>query len=278
MVKPVQTITAFIIGPPGEGKSCFLQSCPDAYIFNLDKTSTTTPTVNATLWPGISESGQPIGDNGTPLILKWEAIEEKIAILKRLATENKPRPSLIVFDSLSEWIRLLRDWIPHHAAELSIGANTDLWNNLHGPAAYDCLYNYIIGTISSLSNHGYGVYVVGHVVNETIPIGDNRFVFRPQLTITPNFWKRLYDLFELVAAIVSATFEEQYEQEVTSLVRGQTKIEKRIRTREVRKYFLSVEKTDLEGVVKSRVRIPGKIELPHEGGWAAFERVYNDCM
>ena len=279
MVKHPARITAFLLGLPGEGKSAFLQSCPDAFILNLDKTSTTTPEVKASIWPGVNSDGEAINSEGNSFVLTCDHVNQKLAVLRELANNDEPRPKLIVFDSLTEWVRLLRNWVPRNALSLGIhGSNTENWRELHGPAAWDELYGIVVETIADLANHGYGVYLVGHMVNETIPLGDDRYAFRPGLTITPKFWKRLYDMFEMVGYVYreEVTKVEEVEEKVT--IRGEEKLKKRRVSNSSKKYFFTADKKDFEGLLKQRVELPDQIELPHAGGWEAFERAYVQAM
>jgi hypothetical protein len=276
MVAPPEKISAFIFGLPGEGKSAFLQSHPDAFIFNLDASSTTAPNPQATLFPGISSTnGQLLDDTGNPISLNYDHVRAKEDILFQLATSNSPRPQTIVYDSLSAWIAMLVQWIPPNAVKLGIASEpkTD-WKQLHGPAAWDTLYSLITTTITRLKSAGYGVYVVGHVVNAKIPLEENRFIVKPELTITDGFWKRLYYLFELSALVFAEKVAERYDDIQRSTLNGVARETKVARTREVKKHFLTVAKLELEGLSKARVRLPERIELPLDNGWSAFREAY----
>lgn len=281
MIAPPEKITAFIVGLPGEGKSCFLQSHPDAFIFNLDGTSTTTPDVRATIWPGInSTTGRTIDEHSEKLNLTWDLVMEKVTILRHLSFTNSPRPETVVIDSLSAAVTLLRDWIPRNASKLSIGQNCEDFNRLHGPAAYDALYHQIQSLILTLFRHGYGVYLVGHIVNATIQLGDDRFDFRPELTITPGFWKRIYSMFELVAPVCARTTSRTEKKVIKGgTLRGK---EQPDTTRDVTIYttehYIDMKREKMEGIIKSRVHLPDKIILPLVGGWDAFREAYMQAI
>lgn len=279
MVAPPGKISAFIVGLPGEGKSHLLQSNPAAYIFNLDSSSTVCPDPQALMFPGVDpETGRLVGDGGKDVVLTWDLVQEKVAVLKRLAVEGKPRPDTVVFDSLTAGVRLLKSWIPANARKLGIASEPKSeWKDLHGPAAWDLLYDTLVNIFKDLRNHGYGVFVIGHVVNAKIPLGENQYAYKFELTITDGFWKRLYDMFELSAVVYVEDGEEEKTTEVKTSVRGVEKTEVRKVKVRARKHYLAVQKLDLAGIVKTRVKLPDRIELPETGAWAAFEKVYVDC-
>lgn len=282
MIAPPGRINAFICGLPGTGKSAFLQSHPGAFIFNLDNSSTVTPTPNAAMWPGRDEkTGRPINDDGTPLILTWPMVQAKIALLKELAAANAPRPETIVFDSITSWVQLLFNWIPPNAVSLYLRSGekppTDSWRALDGMSAWTTLYDIIIETITSLANCGYGVYVIGHVVQTTIPIaGDSEGLTMPKfdLTMGPGLWRRIFPVFELSACITSSMKTREVDRVRRIPRRDGTFTEMTTKVAEsFQAYQITYELPGMEGISKARVRFPSVI-LPEENGWAAFEKVY----
>lgn len=280
---PPDRIKAFIFSLPGEGKSAFIQSCPDAYIFNLDLTSSTAKDMQATMFPGIDPAtGNPVGDNG-PVIITHDLIEEKLKVLKDLAVNNEPRPKIVCFDSLTAWVRLLHDYVGKHAKRLGLVASTAPdrvyeWRELNGKAAYDELYSIIVHTLSDLSAWGYGVYLMGHIVNSKMPLGVDAFEMKPELVIGAGLWKRIYDMFELSALIVTETGSETYMAPVTSSLRGVSSTMMKEQTRSVRRHYLCKIKTGLDGVCKVRVNLPDRIQLPEQGAWAHFDKIYREAL
>ena len=137
MVHPPGKLFGLIVGMPGSGKSCFLQSHPGAFIINTDSTSTTNEEPQACIWPGVSEVGQPIDVGGNPLVLTWEEVIKKKEQLIALAKENKPRPETIVVDSLGPALNLVKDHIVKKAGKKH-------WKELHGPAAWDDAYDTLL--------------------------------------------------------------------------------------------------------------------------------------
>lgn len=271
--------TAFIVGLPGEGKSAFLQSNPNAYIFNLDLSGTTSSTPKAALFPGVNLEGQPVSTSGS-VVLTYQTILEKIAILHEMAAKNEPRPQTVVFDSLASWINLVRAYITENSVALGISANpVTEWRHLNGMSAYDTLYDMIVNTILSLQRSGYGVYVVGHIVNARVPVGEDRHKTKPELTITDNFWKRLYPIFGLVLYVYADYVPVERTRIIKQPVRGGGTQDIPIReTVTERRFFASVTKQDYTGLTKSRPRLPDVIPLPSDDAWASFEKIYNDAM
>ena len=266
-------VRGFIAGLPGSGKSSFFQTCPDAFIFNLDLSSTAIPIIDgkipepkAVSWPGISYEGHSLDDNGQPFVLTWPAVRAKIDLLCRLAKENKPRPRLVVVDSLTACVRLLREWMPGQAAALGIaGEAKDTWKQLDGRAAWDILYDLVVGIMERLSSHGYGFYFVGHVINAKIPLGEDRFVFKPELTITDGFWKRLYDKFELVLLC-------EKKQEPVMIPDPRDPRRKIAGT--VTRTYLTTGGVELSGLTKTRVLLDAIPLEPADDAWNVFRTAY----
>jgi hypothetical protein len=260
-ISPPGKCIACVVSKYGQGKSAFFQSHPGAYILNIDGTSTTCPGCPATLYPYVDEkSGMIVGDDGRTLLLSIEKIEEKIAILKKLSVENRPRPDTIVIDSYTLLIPMLQVYITR------LGGKTH-WKDLHGPAAWDDLYNWLLNTMVSLRHHGYGVIMSVHIVTEEIPIGENKTIQVPALNAAPGFYKRIMGIFEWVGEITRRTISVDVED-------PRFPGTKRVVKQERQTAFIRVNAPELEDICKFRVRIPGEVEIPLGRGWAAFEEAY----
>lgn len=286
MISSPDGVLALVAGLPGCGKSAFLQTCPDAYIFNFDPTSTTipgepggaAPQPRALMWPGISPSGHTIDDDGSPFVLTWDAVESKINTLIALAKAKAPRPKLVAFDSLTSMIALLKSWIPPNAGTLKMadGPRT-LWKEIDGRAGWDYLYDRIIQIFQTLRAHGYGVYVIGHIVNSKIPLGDDRMVVIPELTVTDNFWKRLYPWFEIILIC-------QASNEIVSVPDPNWRpdprfplAKPRIITSEKRRVRLTTGGNDYAGITKIRVPLTTVLLEPASEAWSVFSKAYQDA-
>ena len=260
-ISPPGKCIACVVSKYGQGKSAFFQSHARGYVINIDGTSTTCPGCPASMWPYVdSVTGNIVGDDGKPLLLTMQKIEEKIAILKRLAVDNKPRPETVFFDSYTLLVPLLQQWLTGLASKSN-------WKDLHGPAAWDDLYNWLLNTMVSLRHHGYGVVMSVHVVTEEIPIGDNKMVQVLALNAAPGFYKRIMGIFEWVGEITRRTV-------VTDVPDERFPGTNRTVKRETPSAFIRVNAPELEDICKFRVRIPGEVEIPLGRGWAAFEGAY----
>jgi len=282
MIAPPERIKALILGLPGSGKSAFLQSHPGAYIFNFDLSSTVTPDPKATLWPGIDpKTGRPINESGSPIVLGWPAVQEKIALLKELAAADQPRPETVVFDSLSAWAQLLISWVPGAAVSLFLRSPdkgpVDNFRALEGKAAWDAIYSIIYSTIVDLANAGYGVYVVGHVVQTKVPIGEDQFTSELDFAGGPGLWKRIFPLFELSAVVNTTPGTRDYTKTDTIANRdGTTRTITRRVSEPCKNFTLTYSMPNLSAISKSRVPI-GDIRLPEQDAWAAYAKAYNEA-
>ena len=292
IIQPPERITALIFGLAGVGKSALMQSCPDAFIFNLDKTSTVTDTVKARIWPNMDpKTGETLDDQGKPAPLTYEAIREKISILKQLAKSNAPRPAIIVFDSLSAWLQLLKEYIPRNAVPLALRKAEDgpveHWRQLQGQSAYDTMADMVAQTIVELQSCGYGVYIIAHIVNKRIQVTETTSTVDVELTCYSSVWKRVLHLLELSLCM---TCQEEIETRTFEQVfPGKTQPVKTTRNVKVTKYALCYDR-GMPGLVKKRIpNLPERIVLPSipdkadpniqhaSDGWAAFAAAYHQA-
>jgi hypothetical protein len=274
--RPAESIKAFIMGRPNTGKTAFALSHPNGYHLNLDLTSNVSPSPTCLSWPELSPEGLPI-HNGSPLTLEWDPIQSLLDTLISLAKNNQPRPQTIFIDSLSALLRYLRAWLPPNAPKVGISKEPKVnWNDLNGESAYDWLYWKVINIIESLSSSGYGVYVFAHVGDKTVPVGD-RLTSAVRLTITDNFWSRLFDLFEFTGATTTKMISSQIEEVITIPRSSGPPIQKKGKKTVTRKaYFLCPYLPELGPILKSRVYLPPEIELPHENSWTTWSRIYKE--
>lgn len=269
MVSPPGRLFGLLVGMPGAGKSCFIQSHPEAFIINCDLSSTVNENPSACIWPGMDKEGRPCspGTSGgtTPMVLTWEGVLQKKKQLIEMAEKNQPRPQTIVVDSLGPALALVKDYVTK-----KMGKNE--WKELDGRRAWDDVYEQLVRFPAELRQHGYGFYYICHLVNAKIPLGDDRYVIRPELTITDNFYKRLFPLFELVAAFECdmGTRTEMVVQKNADGSNGP----KRPRSIKYREHYLTINDESLTGITKCRVNLPDRIELPEIDAWSFFEEQY----
>ncbi len=286
MIASPEGVFAFIVGAPGSGKSALMQTCPDAFIFNLDPTSTTVPgepggpapQPQALMWPGMSPEGFTLNDAGVPFVLAWSDVEAKCEILFRLFREKAPRPKIVCFDSLSRMIALLKEHLPANAASLNLAKeNKSSWKELDGRARWDLLYDKIVDLCVKLPAHGYGVYVIGHLVNSVIQLGEAQNIIKPELTITDTFWKRLYPYFEIV--LVAQAFQEAVSIPDPAWRPNPAFPREKPRTIAVtrRRVYLTTGGPELSGITKVRVPISTVLLEPASSAWSVFLAAYNEA-
>ena len=268
MVAPPSRLFGLLVGMPGAGKSCFIQSNPDAFIINTDLSSTTTDEPQACIWPGMGPDGTPVEPDGSgykSIVLTWDKILEKKKSLIDLSESGKDRPATVMIDSLGPAIALVKNWVTKKAGKSD-------WKELDGRRAWDDVYEQLLRFALDLRQHGYGFYYICHLVNAKIPLGDDRYVIRPELTITDSFYKRLFPLFELVAAFESEMVSKT--EMVTQMNKDGTPGPKRAKSVKTKKHFITVNDEQLAGITKCRVVLPDRFELPKVGSWSVFEETY----
>ena len=270
-------IKALLVGMPDTGKSTLLQGCPEMFLMNLDRFSTTNPDPQSTNWPvWDQQTGHVLGDDGKPTVLTFEMVEKKVEQLIKLALENKPRPTLVGIDTLTALLRLVREHIVTHAVEIGLSSvAVDEWPKLNGLSAYDWAYNRIVRIISDLSNAGYGVYGVTHLANEVVQIGDDRSKVVPTLVFTAGFWKRLFDIFELIV-VLERRRGERTESVLNTITLPDGKVlqqpgSKTVRFDEV--WMVTARAEFGDGITKRKLNLPD-IKLPLKGGWEEFISQY----
>lgn len=267
MTAPLKHLSGAFLGQPDSGKSNLIQSCPTGYIFNFDLT-TAPGGLLAETWPGVSPEGRALGDDGRPTILDWGVnILPRIDLLVDLAHQNQPRPTTVFFDTLGSAVRFCKSW-----------SSSNLFANQDPRAMWDRVHESIIGVTTRLRNAGYGVFWNVHVVNARVPLGEDRFVFAPELAspITAGFWSKIYPVFEFVASI-QAPFEPVTRTVTkTVLVRGQNMVTNEPVTTNEKVYFATTSDETFAGLTKARVSkpLPPRILLPKAGAWEALEAVY----
>ena len=270
MVSPPGKLFGLLVGMPGAGKSCFVQSHHEAFILNTDLSSTTNKEPKACIWPGMDTEGRPCspgtGGSGTiPMVLNWKGILEKKKQVIEMAENNQPRPETIVMDSLGPALALVKQYVTEKMGKKE-------WKELDGRRAWDDVYEELVRFPADLRQHGYGFFYVCHLVNAKIPLGDDRYVIRPELTITDNFYKRLFPLFELVAAF-ECDMGSKTEMVVQTNKDG-TPGPKRPRSIKYKEHFITVNDESLAGITKCRVGLPDRIQLPEIDAWSFFEEKY----
>lgn len=272
MITGPRSMFAMVSGPPASGKTNFFMGCDGAYIINLDQASMPArdlDDIKAGVWPGVDDDGQCVDVDGSTFTLTWEKIQEKVEVLKELAKNKEPRPDMVVFDTLSGLLNIATEYITRKSGKKD-------FKELDGRRAYDDLYSLILNTCQDLRRHGYGVWLICHIVNKTVQIGEDRYEERPRLTITGGFWQRLFWQLELSAVITAEWDVETIEREIKTGrkdAQGNEIIRKRPETQKVKKHHFTINHQDYLGITKGKIDF-SDLRLTRESAWAQFESAY----
>ena len=272
MKYPLNALFGMVVGEQNTGKSYLFQSNPDAFIINLDLSSTVTPECAATIWPGVNEDGLPIDIDGKHLVLTWDKVLEKKKQLIDMAQANEPRPKCVVLDTITPCVRLLKPYIAKKMDRTS-------FEQAHGPAAYDKLFDEILSFAFDLRQVGYGVWFIAHLSREFLQVSDDG-AKQEELTLnlSSGMVRRLTPAVEMIAPVCcdrrSTTVME------TKVVKsGAKQIERKIPTEKIvydRK--LAFDDPRFSRIIRTRTtsRLPN-IPLDPVDPWGAFESAFNDA-
>jgi len=260
LVSHPKRIMAFIAGFPGCGKSVFLSSNPEGFLFNLDKSSFKDPP-QAVIWPFFNAAGVLTGDGVSPLNLTYEEVLKQIATLKQLAANNQPRPSTLIFDSLSALIPMMQSWLVRKMGKES-------WGQIDGRMGWGIIYDTIAALLNDLHTAGYGVIFTAHLVETKIKRSEEFTEILTEINVSDALFNhRLLALFEFVAVC---------EKQKQIVVEPDPRFPQKNRTVEKDRVVLTdvTPHTSLNKELKCRVDLKGPITLPRTGGWSAFCEAY----
>ena len=215
----LRNLFGMVVGEQNSGKSYLFQSCPDAFVINLDLSSTVSPHAKCAVWPGIGPDGRPMDVDGKPLILTWDHVEAKIKQLCDMAKAGDERPSMVVIDTMIPMIRLLKPWVAKQMGR-------ELFEQAHGPAAWEKLYDTVIDVAHRLRSHGYGVWLLAHLSRDWVEIGEGAKVEEHYLSLPPGLRERLSKVVEIIAPMRSESKETPVTEERTINAGGKTVVQK----------------------------------------------------
>lgn len=266
--KPTKML-GMVSGLPGSGKTSLLLSCPDLFLLNLD--GTTLPTIHPDqyqrVWPGLDEQGHTISETGRRFDLSWETLQQKVNALVARAKANKPRPETVGIDTMAALTQLGMDYIVRNS-------NKDNWRDLHGQTAYDSLYGYILKTIHSLKDVGYGVMLSCHIANKEVYITEEEQQEVPKLTMFPGLWSRLNWQLEASLVILRETVSE-----VTVRQRGDKEIS--VPTgRKVETRVITATRKRYDGIARSKTPIGDIRVFPKDQSraWSMLEEAFQEGL
>ena len=263
MIPPPGKTTILCLSLAGHGKTSFWASHPGAYIFNLDLSSFSAYDPPAMFWPALDPLGRgALNDAGNPFVLEYKPVRERIDLLKKMATDNSPRPETIVIDTLTSLFRMIL------ADRLKAAGMTSI-RQVHGPTYYDEIYTEIANIIVDLRAHGYGVCLNAHLKEVEVTVGESAVERQVRMAMTDNFFGRLSDIWESVIII-----EARKKSVLTPDPRFPDDRRRDIRS-EVPVHYLTFNHPNLTKQMKTRLRfnIP-EIEIPLGMGWETFAAQY----
>jgi len=272
MKYPLNALFGMVVGEQNTGKSYLFQSNPDAFIINLDLSSTVTPECRATIWPGVNEQGLPVDIDEKHIVLAWEKVLEKKQQLIDMARADELRPKCVVLDTITPCVRLLKPYIAKKMGKAS-------FDQAHGPAAYDKLFDEILSFAFDLRQVGYGVWFIAHLSREFLQISDDG-AKQEELTLnlSAGMVRRLTPAVEMIAPVCcdrrSTTVMEK------KIVKSGTKeIERKIPKEQIiydRK--LAFDDARFSRIIRTRTthRMPN-IPLDPVDPWGSFESAFDNA-
>ena len=269
---PLNALFGMVVGEQNTGKSYLFQSNPDAFIINLDLSSTVVPECRATIWPGVNEEGTPIDVGGEQLVLTWEKVIEKKKQLIALAKANEPRPKCIVVDTITPAVRLLKPYIASKMDRTS-------FEQAHGPAAYDKLFDEVLSFAFDLRQHGYGVWFIAHLSREYLQVGDDGGK-KEELTLnlSAGMVRRLTPAVEMIAP-VCCDRRNTTVMETRTVKSGAKEIERKIPTEKIiyeRK--LAFDDVRFSRIIRTRTSNRMlNVPLDSVDPWGSFEAAFNEA-
>ena len=272
MKYPLNSMFGMVVGEQNTGKSYLFQSNPDAFILNLDLSSTVVPECAATIWPGINEDGRPVDVDNTPIVLDWDKILNKRDQLIHLAKTNESRPKCVVFDTITPIVRMLKPWIASQSGK-------EKFSQCHGPAAYDSLYDQIVQIAADLRKYGYGVWFIAHLSKEIIEVSEETSKRELTVNLSGGLTRRLTPAVEMIAPICCDV--------VTEMI-PRTKIIKMSNGKEVEKTFhetvtslkrkIAFNDPRFASLIRTRtVHRMADINLNCSNPWSEFETAFNNA-
>lgn len=267
----LDSIWGLIIGEQNSGKSYLVQSNPNAFIINADDSPVVNPQGLATIWPARNDNGQIVDADGSPMCLTWDAIEKKKQQLIDMAKANVDRPSCVVLDTLFPAVRLLRQWVPRRL-------NKELWEQCHGPQAWDLLYNTLIEFGMSLRNHGYGVWFVAHLSRKWHMLNETSSVSEYTISMPEGLRDRLSKTVEMIAPIQAIMERKVGVKQVQRMVGGRTITENKPTETVTIRRTICFQVPEFSHLIRTRtIRPINDVSLDEGNPWETFSRAFTEA-
>lgn len=267
---PLKKVFGMVVGEQNSGKTFLFQSCPDAFILNLDASSTVNANAKATTWPGIDKDGELVDVGGTRILsMTWEMTLKKIEQLVLLAKNNADRPSMVVFDTMNPMYRMVVDYISTTVLKCS-------WDEYTGYDKWSKVNNEILRVARLLRQSGYGVWFIAHLTREWAEIRQEE---EYKLAIPKSLREALSKEVELIAPVFTKSLTKQVETTVKGikLPNGKQAPDRKIFKPQI--FFertINFDDPRTMGLVRRRTLNPiPPIELQADNPWTSFEEAYD---
>lgn len=252
---PLDKLTGVFVGERGNGKSSILQTNPDCFILNVDRTAAVVRPLQAVMWPVVDhENGNIVDESGRPIVLTFEHVQDKVKQLVALARTNDNRPACVGLDSLPGLLALGKMFLARKN-------NKATWNELwvQDRKWYDRLYEMIEILGYDLRQAGYGIFWTCTLTKKVLSVSQE--IQRPAVEwpFSDTFANRIFDLADLIMPV---TVEAR---KVTTQGQPDAYLHERY-----------VDFTDpfTMGAAKGR-NLEGKIKLERNAGWQSLVAAYN---
>lgn len=266
-------------GKSGRGKSSFWHSCPNAFIFNADKSSTPRKP-RAIVWPGIRADGTPVEGNtndpetATPIELTWAKLLEKRQQLIEVAKAGRRGPvETCILDTSDIAIKLCKVWmVEKHNVEHPENLK-EVFEDIGVGGQYPELYSHILDFGLGLHNAGYGFCWVFHLGDKSMkPKGSTEYALYENVPLVyPNLWASIKAHCEVIAYFdlerVNDTVPTDIRDAKGKLVRRSSKTTSR--TVCTMEFDPAVAGHDAK---KRYFFLPDKLVLSRETPWDDYER------
>ncbi len=272
MQYPLNSMFGMVVGEQNTGKSYLFQSNEDAFIFNMDLSSTVVPECVATIWPGINEEGRPIDVDNKPMVLDWDKVLQKKNQLIDMAKKESPRPQCVVFDTITPLVRMLKPWVAQQMGR-------EKWEQCHGPAAYDRLYEEILQIAADLRKHGYGVWFIAHLSKEIMEVSEETTKRELTVNLSSGLTRRLTPAVEMIAPICCDVVTEMVPRKKTLKMSNGKEVEKTFHdTVTSYKRKIAFDDPRFASLIRTRtVNRMADVDLNSTSPWTQFETAFNNA-
>lgn len=255
-----------VLGPPGDGKSTFLNSDPSIFVMDFERGGRTVADPRAIRFSIPHDVDPAKADEFVAGAIR-RIVERKL----KGATDIK----MIALDTIDEMIELFLDAACKRGGVLDPMDLKDGFSN-----GYTVVRKQVFGLLDYIYRSGLGWAVAAHIATKTVRVGgeDKQLT---GLAITDSFQKPLVRKCEHQLFLSRGTRVEVCpgeDREVSGrIVKGQP-ISRNVECRQITTKPGGLWKGGEASDVKVRVPLPETICLPRKGGFGEFIQAYNQAV